>query len=320
MNKVVIIVVIGLLTRSLLTEVFASDDHNHQQHENHSSQAGDHKHQQHADHQEHGHTEIDSDTAKRAGIKSAYAGPQLLRQGVRCFGRLTLGPEHTSHVRARFPGVITSVEVNLGDRVNSGDLLAVVESNQSLKKYQLRASIAGTVTQRHANIGDTTQQRVLFSIAKMDALWAELRVFPEQQKVVAVNQSVNVAIGGRYYQTTIAHLIPAPHGKPYVIARAQLKGPIAAMYPGLMVEAKVATHEWPVQVAVKNNALHSLHNQIGVFVKNKNQYEFVPLELGLKGDQFTEVVSGLPANTEYVAGNSYLVKADIQKSEAAHEH
>ncbi len=33
-----------------------------------------------------------------------------------------------------------------------------------------------------------------------------------------------------------------------------------------------------------------------------------------------EVLGGLEPGTEYVTGNSYLIKADIEKSGASHDH
>jgi len=53
-----------------------------------------------------------------------------------------------------------------------------------------------------------------------------------------------------------------------------------------------------------------------VFVKEGEAYEFAPLVLGKSDDNFIEVVSGLEHGAEYVSENSYLIKADILKSEA----
>ena len=58
----------------------------------------------------------------------------------------------------------------------------------------------------------------------------------------------------------------------------------------------------------------------GVFVKINDEYRFKPLVLGQSDDHFYEVVDGLESGDEYVSKNSYLIKADIEKSEAEHEH
>jgi cobalt-zinc-cadmium efflux system membrane fusion protein len=44
------------------------------------------------------------------------------------------------------------------------------------------------------------------------------------------------------------------------------------------------------------------------------------LELGRRDGEFVEVLSGLEPGTGYVSENSYLVKADIEKSGASHDH
>lgn len=44
------------------------------------------------------------------------------------YGRISADPASLSHIRARFDGVIKDVKVNIGDPVNKGDILAIVES------------------------------------------------------------------------------------------------------------------------------------------------------------------------------------------------
>ena len=49
-------------------------------------------------------------------------------------------------------------------------------------------------------------------------------------------------------------------------------------------------------------------------------YEIRPLELGRSDGNLTEVLGGLQAGDRYVVENSYLIKADIEKSGASHDH
>jgi cobalt-zinc-cadmium efflux system membrane fusion protein len=44
------------------------------------------------------------------------------------------------------------------------------------------------------------------------------------------------------------------------------------------------------------------------------------LELGRQDDEWVEVLGGIEQGTRYVSANSYLIKADIEKSGAAHDH
>ncbi len=49
-------------------------------------------------------------------------------------------------------------------------------------------------------------------------------------------------------------------------------------------------------------------------------YEVRMLDLGRADEEWVEVLGGLKVGTEYVTENSYLIKADIEKSGASHDH
>jgi cobalt-zinc-cadmium efflux system membrane fusion protein len=55
-------------------------------------------------------------------------------------------------------------------------------------------------------------------------------------------------------------------------------------------------------------------------VKNNTEYVFTPLQLGRSDMDYVEVIAGLKPGQWYVTTNSYLLKADIEKSEAEHAH
>ena len=305
------------------------DDHTHVEHKAEELHAQT-SHTDHAD-TDHGHehavteaddshsTEIAALIAAEVGITTAIATAQTLHQTITSYGTITTEPEQLSHVRARYTGQITSVNVNIGDVVKRGDLLARVESNESLKQYSIKAPIGGTLIQRHANTGEVTQDLILFSIANFDTLWAELRIYPAQQQLVKSGQTVHIATNGREFSTTIQHIIPTLD-TPYQLARVRFDNTQERLFPGLMVEAHIVTDEIPATVAVERSAIQTMGEQQGVFIKHDNRYEFAALRLGRMDEQYAEVVSGLEAGTEYVNTNSYLPKADIEKSEAEHQH
>ena len=270
--------------------------------------------------EEEGVSRISEAMAAKLGVVTSQISSQTLQQTLTSFGRLTSAPENTSHIRARFPGVIRTVAVNIGDTVNTGDLMAVVESNESLKRYELRAPIAGTVIQRHANAGEMSQDQVLFSILSTDSLWAELRIFPSQQQSIHLGNAVRLSTASQRYDGVISHLLPADSGAPYLIARVKIKNSDGAWFPWMLVEAAVLVNEFNVALAVRNPALQEIDGQTGIFIKNQNKYRFTPLVLGRSDAEFTEVLAGAEENSAYVSGNSYLIKADIEKSESSHEH
>lgn len=289
-----------------------SDGHS-EEHKHNDGHNGEHEHdEEHASH-------IPQTIADAVGIATSTVMPQTLQQTVIAYGALNNGPEQLSHVRARFAGLIKTVRVTVGDQVQAGDLLAEVESNESLKIYQIRAPITGLIVQRHANTGEATQDQILFSVADFSTLWAELRIYPEQQHQVRQGQAVEVQIGKLTLTGNINHVIPVLD-KPYQLARVKLHNQDSLLSPGLLVEGRIAVANFSVAKAVVKEAVHLLDGQSGVFVKQQDTYRFAPLQLGRSDGSFYEVLSGVNANEVYVSRNSYLLKADIEKSAAEHAH
>ncbi|MGB0637383.1 MAG: efflux RND transporter periplasmic adaptor subunit [Gammaproteobacteria bacterium] len=309
----------------------ASDDHDHD-HDVHTTEDTQHSESENHKHQnEHGDTEnqpheeeentsrIDNDMATQVGIGTTAATEQTLHQTITSYGMLSTGPEQLSHMRARFSGLITSVKASIGDSVKAGDLLAEVESDASLKKYPVYAPISGTIVQRHANTGEVTKDQVLFSIADFDTLWAEFRIYPAQSGNVVAGQKVEVISDIQRMTGKISHIIPALD-KPYQLARVPLDNRQLGLSPGLLVEGRIIIDEFNVPLAVEKNGVQQLGGRSGVFVQEEDTYHFAPLVLGRKDEHYIEVLSGLEESQRYVNRNSYLIKADIEKSEAEHEH
>jgi cobalt-zinc-cadmium efflux system membrane fusion protein len=282
------------------------------------------EHEGHDENDEHEHNEtlssrISDDIATAVNIVTDRADSQLLRQHQVVYGKLSADPNRISHVNARFPGILTSVKFSLGDSVKAGDVLAVVESNESLNTYAIKAPIDGVIIQRSANVGEVAQQQTLFSIADFGSLWADFRLYPSQQVAVATGQNVVIMAADTEINGVIAHIIPSLT-QPYQLARVKLDNRDGKLSSGQMIEGAVISGEFNVELAVKKSAIQTLDNQSGVFVKNNSEYVFTPLQLGRSDMDYVEVIAGLQPGQWYVTTNSYLLKADIEKSEAEHAH
>ncbi|MBV1913298.1 MAG: efflux RND transporter periplasmic adaptor subunit [Cycloclasticus sp.] len=258
---------------------------------------------------------INDNLAAQVEIVTAVASPGIINQTVTVYGKVTQAPEHLNVIQARFPGVIKSVNFSIGDIVKKGDRLITIESNESLKTYSVRAPISGTILQRQANPGELTQERQLLTIANLDTVWAEFRIYPEKQRKVSSGYSVMVLVNEQRIQSQVAHIVSAAY-KPYMLARVKLDNTELKLAPGQFAKAKIYTGKFEVSLAVEKEAIQELGGRLGVFVKEDESYEFTPLNLGKSDDNLIEVISGIEKGSEYVSKNSYLIKADILKSEA----
>lgn len=264
--------------------------------------------------------EIARDIAIQSGIKTQLAGSGEIDRTLTVYGKLVADANSISHVRARFPGTITSVSANIGDRVERGARLAEVESNESLKRYSIKAPFSGMVTARHATSGEATGQQSLFTVANFSKVWAEFQIFPSQLRRVDVGQNVAISAAFEVAQSAIKHLIPSDNGQPFIVARAPIDNVNGQWIPGMLVVGKVSVDKFRAPLVVDNRALHSLDGADVVFIAAGDSYEARPLKLGRSDGRITEVLAGLKAGEQYVVNNSYLIKADLEKSGASHSH
>lgn len=100
-----------------------------------------------------------------------------------------------------------------------------------------------------------------------------------------------------------------------MVARAVLQNPDGLLRPGLFVTAELRIEEINVPVAVRPAAIQSLDEKAVVFVTEGAAFEARKVELGTRDDNYVEVVSGLDAGDRYVAGNSFLLKAELGKGQ-----
>ena len=67
-------------------------------------------------------------------------------------------------------------------------------------------------------------------------------------------------------------------------------------------------------------ALQSMDGQEAVFVREGETYLTRHVELGARDATQVQILSGLSEGEEVVVAESYLIKADIGKEGAAHDH
>lgn len=271
----------------------------------------------------HNRVEISAAMAKASDIETQAVGGGQLNLTTRLYGQVIADPTSISHLGARFKGVVTQVQVNLGDRVKKNDLLAQIESNESLRSYQVRSPITGTVIARNANSGELANQQTLFSIANTDRLWVELKVFPNQRQLIAAQQEVILSHSGKSQSSRLSRLIPSTDNKPYTLAYAKLNSveSIAANWPmGAWVNADVVTAIKQADLLVPKEAIQQYQNQTVVFVQQGTTYRPQPVRLGQADNNNVEILAGIQVNDSVVTKNSFLIKADLEKSEAGHAH
>ncbi|TPH19281.1 efflux RND transporter periplasmic adaptor subunit [Litorilituus lipolyticus] len=269
-----------------------------------------------------GRTFIQDAMAKSMNIETEIVSSQELQETITVYGQLALPKSAIRHIRARFPGEIISLNVALGDKVSKGQNLMVVESNESLQRYTIKAPLSGVITFQEAGVGEQTGEQTLLTITDNSKLTAELSVFPMEQGKVTVGDKVNMTVAGSdvLYSAKIKDALVSVNNQQAKIFRADIDNASGRLQVGQFIRAKIIVDTYTVPLAVKSAGLQSFRDFTVVFAKVGQEYEVRMLNLGRASGPWREVLSGIKEGTEYVTENSYIIKADIDKSGAAHDH
>jgi cobalt-zinc-cadmium efflux system membrane fusion protein len=300
------------------------DDHEHEKDDHeHDKDEKEHEHGE----DEHGHEEgkvtLSNEQQRNAGIQLAKAGPIAIRQTLPLYGVITPSADGIQQVTARFPGVIRQLARKPGDRVTAGDVLATIESNESLKVYSVTATINGVITDRQGAVGEQTSDAPLFTITDTSTVWVDLTLFPRDITRIKSGQVVRVVQPQRGLSGEGAVIYIGTHANPVnqsITARASVDNADGQWFAGHFVSAEVTLAETKVAVAVHNEALQTLEGKTVVFVREADGFEPRPIQSGRADSRYTEIISGLVAGDVYVSMNSFILKSDLGKESAEHEH
>ena len=262
--------------------------------------------------------------AKSVGLGFETAGPRKIRKIAKMSGRIIPDENLIAKVTPRFPGIVMEATKKLGESVQKGQLLAVVESNQSLTKYEILAPISGIIIDRDIAVGGAVAPEAsIYTIADLSSLWIELKVHPEDLSAVEVGKKIMVKdeTSGMEGTAEITYISPfGSQATQTLRAIATLPNPEGKWRTGLFVDASLVIEEREVPVAVKTEALQTFRDWDVVFMRDGDTYEIALLELGERDGDWIEVISGLAPGTTYVSENSFVVKADVLKDGATHDH
>ncbi|MCK9490214.1 MAG: efflux RND transporter periplasmic adaptor subunit [Xanthomonadales bacterium] len=271
-----------------------------------------------------GRTEIAAAVAEQSGIRVAPAGAGIIVDEHEVQGLLTPVEGRVASVTARFPGPIRSLRANVGDPVRAGQPLATIESNLSLSTYTLTSPITGVVTERKGTVGGIAAENApLFEVVDLAELWVDLHIFGSDAQHIRPGVPVTVTrlSDGSTVETTLERVLPGlATASQSTVARATIDNGDGEWRPGSAVKARITVARDPVELMVPLAALQTFRDWDVVFVRVGDTYEIRPVELGKRDGERVQILSGLEPGAQVVVEQSYLVKADIEKSGASHDH
>ncbi len=269
-----------------------------------------------------GRVTLTSRIIETSDIQTEIAGPQTLNITNNLYGVIAPAEDRQFRVYAPYPGIVETVYVKTGDNVKKGQQLLTVRNQQTLKSYTVNSPASGEVTHRLVKAGDHSDIGSLMEISDLSRVWVDMSMFPQDIEQLQEGMAVTVIDLHGHQQASgkISYISPKMTGGHIARARAVIDNSDGYWRPGMHINAEVTVDTIAAELAVKRSALQSFRDMPVVFARYDNTFEVRMVELGRQDKTYIEVKGGLQPNTEYVTGNSYLLKAEVLKDGAVHSH
>jgi cobalt-zinc-cadmium efflux system membrane fusion protein len=239
-------------------------------------------------------------------------------------GEIIPDPTKVAHIIPRFVGIVREVRKNIGDNVEKDEVIAVIESNESLVQYEVKSSIAGTVIEIHMTpgevIGDEGHE---VTVADLRSVWASLTVYQKDLTKIIVGQSASISTvdEDKVINSKIFYVSPIVDEETRTAtARVRLNNTSGFWKPGMFIIGKVFATSKRVLMVVNKNALQLFRGETVVFVKDKKGFRPQPVSIGLENSKLVEILSGLHQGQKYAAEGAFTIKSEFLKESFGGDH
>ena len=256
-----------------------------------------------------GRSKISVAAAKDGGIEIETVGSQTISDVREVEGVVQLATSARSEIRAQFPGKVMLVTKAVGDYVKKGQLLARIESSESLQIYPVYSPVSGVVAERNANVGNVAIDQPIYVITDPGQTTVVFNIFPRDLGTIRPGQKVDIeTLDGQPIAASVlgGYLPEGNAAAGTALVRAGLPNRDGRWRPGMALHGRVTVNAVTVPLAVRTEALQRFRDFTVVFANFGEDYEVRMLELGRKTPEWTEVLSGIKPGTRYAAKGAFL--------------
>lgn len=209
---------------------------------------------------------------------------------------------------------------------------ALAKSSEISPTYTVRAPLDGRVVEREATLGELVgpDKERLMMLANLNPIWV-LADVPEAklgQIAVGSKASINVpAHSSETFEGVIAYLTPELDSSTRTArVRIEVGNEGTKLLPGMFATAEItagmASDAEPV-LSIAEEAIQTVEGEPAVFVPvegEPNTFAKRAVGVGQPIGGMVPVFAGLKEGEKYVSSGSFLLKAELGKAGAAHEH
>ena len=198
------------------------------------------------------------------------------------------------------------------------------QNDPDLRLYQIRSPFDGAVIMRHITKGEFVENTTtIYQIADLSRVWVDIGIYPKDLYKVKEGQMVEVVVPveNKGSQAKLIYVSPIVADETITAkAVAELDNPQGFWRPGVFVKVNIATEKISLPLVIPKEAIQNSDGRDFVFVVTPEGFERRYIKLGQTDNENNEVISGLNPGDQYVTNKTFLLKAELGKSSAEHEH
>jgi len=218
-------------------------------------------------------------------------------------------------------GKLVEALFGIGDRVNRGDVVAMVDPSRPGEVYSrspVASTVSGTILQAPFNIGDTlTTQSAVYVVGDLSSLLVE--TFIPERFVAVVRQGLSAslwfeAIPGETFGAEVVEINPVldPASRTMRI-RLRFTNPDPRIKAGMFATISLVTNRRiNVPVIPRMSVINTYGSWIVFVIDEKNIARRREVTLGIDNEEFFEVLGGISMGDKVVSsGQNFLSDGDL---------
>lgn len=198
-------------------------------------------------------------------------------------------------------------------------------------RFLIKAPISGVISQKDIVVGENVQlANQLFVIEQLKDLWLEFNLPNQFSGQLQAGQKIDFKVNDsdQIYKATVQSLTSqADVQTGRLVVRAKLDAQATELRSNVLVRVLIPEATAKSALQIQKSALQSIEGEDSIFIVDSEQKGQVHLkaqkvQLGQASSdgQWLEVISGLTEGQKYIAQGSFLLKSELEKDEAGHEH
>jgi len=264
---------------------------------------------------------LSSEAVHNAGLESIVVKRRKVNVPLVVPGHISFDLNHTGKVTSTLDGRITQMNHDIGQAVQKGDVMALVDAPDLLHPLELKATMTGRVVERHGTVGDLLDKtQSLYTISDVGTLWCVANLNEADVSSVRIGQPATITVlpypGDSFAGKVIRVGDSVSEQTRTVEVRIEVQNTGGLLKAGMFASAALQTTSAADGLFVPDTALQTVGGRSMVFIEEApGTYRATELRLGREIGSMHEVLDGVPAGAKVVTTGSFILKSELLKGE-----